>query len=156
MLITGKFEYLDVGEDGKSVIDKAREQLQAANTEVREQEEAVKKAQGLKDELIADARREADKIVSAATREADSLTAEAQAIADDLEASIAQIGVQPTVDLMIAGQLTGLIRAGVMPTATVTQDSIFGKVFYGSQDGTQPTAGQVPFVATPPSGVGTN
>ncbi len=119
---------------GGNTIQKTREMLQSANSELEEKKKAVLTAEEEKKNTIADAGIAASKITAEGDRQADLLLSEANALAEQLQASIEQIGVEGTMAIRMSELQGTLMKKGVIPQAVLTEDSIFGQPFYvGSQ-----------------------
>ncbi|MBF0224755.1 MAG: hypothetical protein HQK76_04795 [Desulfobacterales bacterium] len=55
---------------------------------------------------------------------------EAKALAEQLQASIADVGVEGTMQITMSRLQGNLMKQGIIKDAILTQDSIFGKPFY--------------------------
>ncbi|MFA5961602.1 MAG: hypothetical protein WC848_02895 [Parcubacteria group bacterium] len=118
---------------GGDAITTAYNTTGVANSEVEEARQDKEKMLETKKSMIDRGKREADKILSEASREANRLTAEAEAMAMDMKQSIAQIGLDNTIDLFVGRELAKLVKEGVIPEAVLTQDSVLGAPFYNKK-----------------------
>lgn len=141
ILLTGRLRYPDgkkytddKGVEYPNVIEYTTDRLGNVYARLQEEEKDVEKASGESDAMIAKAMRDADRIRSQADITAAKLNAEAEAIANELAASVEKIGIEGTMKIYMARNLGNLIEKGVIPFATLTEDSILGEAFYPQAD----------------------
>ena len=118
---------------GGNTIKVARQKLMDANSRLQDKKELLVQARLRKDQTIGQAKIDAKPIVEEGQQLANRLTIEGEALASEMEILVKTVGVEGAMKLKTAELQSILIKKGVVNSAVVTEDSLFGKAFYPSK-----------------------